>query len=131
MSGTKEEAPSGWRAETGLEGRFARASNLPNIVKSRIERHPGGMIYRVWPDVGEPFDVTVKGRPRWALERLREAGEGGCTPSTEPAPRWSAYVHVLRHLGVPIETVNEKHDGPFAGTQGRYVLRCDVRRVEA
>jgi hypothetical protein len=30
------------------------------------------------------------------------------------------------HFGVVIETVTEKHGGPYAGTHARYVLRSDV-----
>jgi hypothetical protein len=47
----------------------------------------------------------------------------GCTPITEPAPRWAAYVHKLRELGVPVETVTEPHAGAFPGHHARYVLR--------
>ena len=73
-----------------------------------------------------PFAIVVTGRDRWALEALIAAGRKGCTPLHEPAPRWSAYVHDLRALGVEIETVTEPHGGPFAGRHGRYVLRDNV-----
>lgn len=75
-----------------------------------------------------PFSANVRGRDSWALERLICAGAKGCTSITEPAPRWSAYVHRLRQLGVLIETLIEPHDGPFAGHHARYVLRCTVER---
>lgn len=55
-----------------------------------------------------------------------EAGAKGCTPITNPAPRWSGYVGKLRGYGVPIETIREKHGGEFAGTHARYVLRARV-----
>ena len=74
--------------------------------------------------------IRVKGRNRWALERLMQAREAGCTPLTHPGPRWSGYVHNLREMGVQIETITEPHDGPYPGTHGRYVLRCTVARIE-
>lgn len=77
------------------------------------------------PDAA-PFTFTVKGRDRWALERLMQAGAKGCTPIDQPGPRWSAYVHALRGLGLLIETVHEKHGGPFRGNHARYVLRSIV-----
>lgn len=75
--------------------------------------------------------VVVKGRDRWALECLIAASTTGCTPFCKPGPRWSAYVHNLRKLGVNIETINESHDGPFSGTHARYVLRSNVRKANA
>ncbi|MFT6296949.1 MAG: hypothetical protein ACJAWC_000287 [Yoonia sp.] len=78
---------------------------------------------------GLRFPITVSGRDRWALEELINAGTKGCTPIDNPAPRWSAYVWNLRELGVPIETVTEPHDGPFAGTHACYVLRAIVTRL--
>ncbi len=82
------------------------------------------------------FDVTTTehrsfthpagGRERWALERLDAAGERGCTPITEPAPRWAHYVWLLREAGIEVETINEPHGGKFAGTHARYVLRSEV-----
>jgi len=79
----------------------------------------------VCPD-GTSHHITVSGRNRWALEELINAGTRGCTPIDNPAPRWSGYIHNLRELGVPIETYNERHDGPFSGTHGRYVLKAQV-----
>lgn len=79
----------------------------------------------VYPN-GECLSVSVKGRDRWALEALMSAGTRGCTPISNPAPRLSAYVFNLRALGVPIETVHERHEGLFAGTHARYVLRCQI-----
>ncbi|WP_425093822.1 winged helix domain-containing protein [Tropicimonas sp. S265A] len=74
--------------------------------------------------------IAVSGRDRWALEALIAAGEKGCTPIDTPGPRWSGYVFNLRRLGVAIETVTEAHDGPFAGTHARYVLRSRVTRSQ-
>jgi hypothetical protein len=74
---------------------------------------------------GEP-PVTVSERDAWALRQLLGAGDRGCTPIDNPAPRWSGYVHKLRKLGVHIETIHEAHKGPFPGTHARYVLRSKV-----
>lgn len=73
--------------------------------------------------------VTVRGREAWALRMLLDAGERGCTPINRPAPRWSAYILLLRQKGFDIETIYEHHDGPYAGTHGRYVLRSKIRVV--
>ena len=73
-----------------------------------------------------PCVIIAKGRARWALEALMAAGPEGCTPIINPAPRWAAYVHNLRCLGVAIDTITEKHGGPFAGHHARYVLACNV-----
>lgn len=75
---------------------------------------------------GPPRTIIVEGRDRWALEALMQAGGKGITPIDNPAPRIAAYVHNLRNAGVAIETLHEPHGGPFAGTHGRYVLRCAV-----
>lgn len=74
-------------------------------------------------------NVTVIGRDAWALDRLMEAGEAGCTPIDQPAPRWSGYVHKIRKAGIVIETVTESHGGAYAGHHARYVLRTSVTRV--
>lgn len=60
------------------------------------------------------------------MVHLVEAGTTGVTPVTRPAPRWSAYVFVLRELGIPIETIREPHEGNYPGTHARYVLLCDA-----
>ena len=74
--------------------------------------------------------VAVVGRDAWALDELVKAGNSGCTPIDNPAPRWSGYVYNLRKMGVDIETVHEPHNGPFPGTHARYVLRSEVTIVE-
>jgi hypothetical protein len=81
------------------------------------------------PNCG-PFTIQVSGRNRWTFEKLMQAGPQGCTPIERPAPRWSGYVFDLRKLGVQIETITEPHDGPFAGSHGRYVLHSIVTRPE-
>jgi hypothetical protein len=60
--------------------------------------------------------VTVRGGDAWALLELKAANDNGCTPLDHPGPRWSGYVHKLRKAGIIIETVCEKHGGPFAGS---------------
>ena len=48
----------------------------------------------------------------------------------DPMPRWSHYVFCLHsEFGAVIETVTEKHGGPYAGTHARYVLRSSVTLV--
>ena len=87
---------------------------------------PRSITVRILPDAGER---SVKGRFAWALVRLVGAGENGCTPIDYPGPRWSHYVHVLRRTGLEIETVQEKHAGPYPGRHARYVLRSAVEVV--
>lgn len=82
-------------------------------------------IYRV-RNGGRVRRVFVGGRDEWALRELMRAGAAGCTPLERPAPRWASYVHKLRAKGVAIETIPEKHGGPFAGRHGRYVLKSSV-----
>ena len=72
---------------------------------------------------------TIKpaGRDAWALGELIVAGDDGCTPLTTPGPRWSGYVHKLRHIyGLNVETIDEQHGGEFSGRHARYVLRSRV-----
>jgi thiamine monophosphate synthase len=73
-----------------------------------------------------PVTAIIGGRMLWALRALIAAGAKGVTPIERPAPRWSAYVHKLRRLGLVIETIPEEHGGAFPGTHGRYVLRSVV-----
>ena len=83
---------------------------------------------RIIPD-GQPF--TVYGRDAWALLELHSAGPSGCTPIDHPGPRWSAYVFKLKRLhSLVIETKNEAHKGPFAGTHARYVLHSRIEILE-
>ena len=73
--------------------------------------------------------LFYSGRNAWALSKLIDAGEKGCTPIDTPGPRWSAYVHNLRGDGLHIETLSEAHGGPYRGTHARYVLRSLVTIV--
>lgn len=81
------------------------------------------VIAKIEPDGGVH---EVVGRDAWALLNLLRAGDLGCTPITTPGPRWSHYVYKLRRAGFIIETIDENHGGPFAGTHARYVLRSQV-----
>ena len=74
--------------------------------------------------------VILRGRDAWTLEQLIAANDNGCTPIDNPAPRWSGYVHKLRKAGVVVETIREKHGGPFSGQHARYVLRSLVTILE-
>jgi len=89
----------------------------PNMYKCRVLDEQGREIRTIGP----------YGREGWALRNLYEAGDAGCTPIDHPGPRWSAYVHDLRHeFGLEIETVTESHDGDFPGHHARYILRSKV-----
>lgn len=82
-------------------------------------------------DGPEPVPIRLAGRDAWALRELMRAGETGCTPIDHPGPRWSGYVHKLRRVyGIRVETIHERHSGPFPGRHARYVLRSRLRVVE-
>ena len=77
------------------------------------------------------FRLKLTGRDAWALAELVRAGKKGVTPLDAPGPRWSAYVHKLRHEhSLIIETVNEPHGGDYAGIHARYVLKTPVRILD-
>lgn len=83
--------------------------------------------------IGGPngYSLTLTGRNAWCLAELVRAGNNGCTSIDNPGPRWSGYVHNLRHeYGLIIETVNESHGGDFAGTHARYYLKTPVRILD-
>ena len=69
----------------------------------------------------------LNGRIGWAMAHLTTAGAKGVTTIDRPAPRWSAYVHNLRELGIEIDTVMEPHHGNYPGQHARYRLACDAR----
>ena len=75
--------------------------------------------------------LTLKGREAWTLACLIEVGESGLTPIERPAPRLSAYVHTLRKRCLVIETVDERHAGPYPGAHGRYILRTPLTVLKA
>lgn len=71
-----------------------------------------------------------KGRTAWALKSLIEAGERGVTPIDHPAPRWSAYIHLLRKEGLDVRTLWEPHKGAYPGQHGRYRLASHLEIIE-
>lgn len=124
----KKEIPGALAGATGA-GKLchAIAASFSKLSEKCGKRQKRATVYRVIPHYGcDPFTRYAMGREAWALDRLRKAGPNGCTPITEPGPRWSAYVHKLRERGVPIETLHEPHGGSYPGTHGRYVLRAQV-----
>lgn len=108
-------------------GRNVRLRDAARDRKVTQSKRGSRAAFTIHPDGGQPFTLHLSGRLRWALTRLAAAGVSGCTPISQPAPRWSGYIHELRALGVAIETLREKHGGDFPGHHGRYVLRCQVR----
>jgi hypothetical protein len=123
------KTPVRGQAQPGQDNRDATAARTPNLSHPKPNAKRTGL-YQIRPKFGgDVFTISVKGRDAWALDRLIEAGNMGCTPITQPAPRWSAYVHKLRERGVPIETIHEPHDGEFPGTHGRYILRAFVAQI--
>ncbi|BCH12106.1 hypothetical protein MesoLj131c_63640 [Mesorhizobium sp. 131-3-5] len=71
---------------------------------------------------------SFAGREAWELRELIQAGEAGCTPIDNPAPRWSHYVWLHRDT-FSIATVMG-HSGPLAGLHAKYVpsRRCLYHR---
>lgn len=118
--------PGAWANAPGLGKPNHANAEGSQLVARKTRRKKAGTHYRIKTIEGGSFSILVLGRVRWALDRLRSAGAAGCTPITEPAPRWSAYVHALRELGVAIETLTESHGGEFSGHHARYVLRCQA-----
>jgi hypothetical protein len=107
---------------------FAISAAIPISPESAQRR--GGFLktYDVTegPTVRRIYVATK--REAWALDCLRAAGTIGCTPISDPAPRWSGYIHKLRrNHRLNIETVTEPHHGEFAGHHARYVLKSIVR----
>jgi hypothetical protein len=74
--------------------------------------------------------LALSGRKAWAMAALIDKGQAGVTPLDVIGPRWSDYVFKLRRDGFVIETVPERHGGPFAGEHARYVLKSDVAVIE-
>jgi|GEM_PF-465580 hypothetical protein len=128
MSRTKKEARNLRQQEPGRVDSHGRAASKQIIAQRKPTRHNGGSSYTVNTTGGDMFRVVVSGRVQWALHQLRTAGNSGCTPIDNPAPRWSAYIFDLRGMGIEIDTIHEPHEGEFAGTHGRYVLRSTVTR---
>ena len=75
--------------------------------------------------------VQTKGRESWCLAHLIATGPKGFTTLERPAPRISHYVFQLRHHhGLPVETLDEAHGGPYRGTHARYRLGVPVAILE-
>lgn len=127
MSGGQNKTPARGQAQPGDGYRYADAAGIHNLPQASV-RAKRLACYRITIEHGESFTIHVKGRDAWALDQLSAAGPDGCTPMDHPAPRWSAYIHNLRKLGVPIETVHEPHGGLFSGTHGRYVMHAVVQK---
>jgi hypothetical protein len=87
-------------------------------------------LFKIYPPEGEPFELAVRGRIAWMLDKLLEAQTEGFTSKDAPGARVSDYVRRLRVAGVPIETVRIEHGGPFPGTHGKYVLKAKVVPVD-
>jgi hypothetical protein len=128
MSGKNEVARNLRQQEPGRVDSHENAADTQIIAQRKPSRHNGGITYTVKTTGGDTFRIVVSGRVRWALDQLCAAGLAGCTPIENPAPRWSAYIFDLRGIGIEIETIHELHEGEFAGTHGRYVLRSTVTR---
>jgi hypothetical protein len=126
MDRRNEKARNLRQQEPGRGSHHGNATSISRIAQGSRSRQKPRRLYEVTPSAGDSFPITVSGRDEWALDRLRKAGRKCCTPITEPAPRWSAYVHKLRKLGVEIETIHEPHEGQFPGHHVRYVLRSAV-----
>lgn len=89
--------------------------------RSSIYRVTEGELVRV---------IEPVGRDAWMLDQLLAVGSAGCTSLENPAPRISHYVFKLRtKFGLHIETVDEKHGGPYHGSHARYFLRSKVEPI--
>ena len=86
--------------------------------------------FRIFGGEGDARLEEFVGRDAWALGALIHAGAAGVTPITNPAPRWSGYVHKLRNRGLDIVTIDEEHGGPYSGFHARYQLRTRVEFVD-
>ena len=89
-------------------------------------------IYTITEEDGGTRELRItERRTAWAVDELLDAGTEGLTTLERPAPRWSSYVHKLRHRhGLDVRTITEQHAGEFAGHHARYVLRSKVQRTE-
>jgi hypothetical protein len=74
----------------------------------------------------EGQQLQVIGREAWMLDLLKTRGDKGVTTIEVPGARMSHYVMKLRRKGLDIDTVDERHSGPFAGSHGRYLLRSPI-----
>jgi hypothetical protein len=77
------------------------------------------------------WDVAaLNGRNAQILDLLIDRGAAGLSAAeVAPGVRLAAHIERLRKAGVPINTVHERHGGPFAGHHARYRLAREVKRV--
>lgn len=76
------------------------------------------------------FSITLNDtRNRWALERHIDAGAKGITAFHDPSPRWHAYIHNLKAMGLDIVGEREPHGGKYPGTHKRYFLKSTVSKI--
>ncbi|MBL9050152.1 MAG: hypothetical protein JNK19_08585 [Tabrizicola sp.] len=74
----------------------------------------GRAIYTVQEGEGQPREIALMGRDRWALEMLLQAGPRGITAIEMNGPRLHAYIFDLRHEhGLSIVREDEPHGGDF------------------
>lgn len=70
-----------------------------------------------------PFNITIMGHQRWALELLIKADKAGCNPIDHRLPRWFENIIGLRTCGIHIETLHQ-------GYHTYHILRSKVSQVE-
>ena len=73
-------------------------------------------------ELAEETKHQIEGAYTLRLRMLARIDARLMTPIDHPGPRWSGYVHKVRKLGLQIETMTDRHGGPFASHHARYVL---------
>jgi hypothetical protein len=71
-------------------------------------------VIRISVRVGDSPVKTFRGRFAQTLALLIENGPAGLSSLESPGVRLSHYVFRLRRDGVPIETEDERHSGPYS-----------------
>jgi len=101
-------------------------------ARPRRSKHSRRYVKKLTVRIGGAGGTILKFRDRsaWALLCLIKAGKAGVAPFERPAPRWSLYVSIFRQKGLAIETVFERHGGPYAGRRGRYVLHSPIEIID-
>lgn len=69
-----------------------------------------------------PRYVIPKGRPRWTLKPLLQAGLKGYKPITQLGPRSPDYMVERGKAGSDIGAIHQSHDGQSPSTHARYVI---------
>lgn len=72
--------------------------------------------------VADPQYIVVKGRPRWTLKPLLQAGLKGFKPITQLGPRSPDYMVERGKAGSDIGPIHQSHDGQSPSTHARYVI---------